>query len=358
MRILHIYEIKLELFPLFSGIKTVLVEQVKQENKINGICSKILIIDKNLKCKIRKDDIYLYGKNKNIILEYKPTFVVFHSFYFFSHLLLALFLKKNGIKYYIKPHGSFNKIAQKNSKIKFIKKIMGRLLFFDNFVKSSKGLIFLNEMERQNSIYRQKSEFIMPNGIEKLDIKLIPLKNSEYINFIFLGRIDIYHKGLDYLLEVIINNKEYFIANNVIFNFYGTGSKKDTKILYNYLNKNPEVIKYHGGIYGEEKYKVLQENDIFILTSRFEGMPMGVLEALSVGKPCFISKETGMEEDIENYNAGWVNKKKEKLFEELKISIEEFKNNGLNYRENSLKCSKKFYWSELLDEYKKNYNKF
>ena len=356
MKILHIPQRNIGLKKSVGGIKTVLLEEIKWEDKIEGIESKILIYDKIEE----KNSFFINNKSiKEDILDYKPNFIIFDGFWAIQHCFIASFLRKQRIKYYIKPHGAFNKIAQKNSKIKFLKKLIARVLIFNNYVKNSDGLIFLNEMEKLNSIYHQKNEFILPNGIERLDINLNNKKEkNQNINFIFLGRIDIFHKGLDILLNVLLENKEYFRKNNVFFNFYGKGVKKGLEIFNNYLNKMPEIIKYYGTIFGDKKYKILQKNDIFILTSRFEGMPMGILEALSTKTPCFISKETGMEEYIEKYNAGWVNKDKKNLFEDLKKCIEEFKSNSQNYKENSLECAQKFYWSELINEYKKNYNKF
>lgn len=356
MKILHIPQRRIGLKNYIGGVKSVLFEEIKWENKIKGIESKILIYDK-----IEERNSFFINKKsiKEDILDYKPEFIIFDGFWVIQHCFIAKFLKKKNIKYYIKPHGAFNKIAQKNSKIKFLKKLIAKILFFNNYVKNSNGLIFLNEMEKLNSIYHQKNEFILPNGVKRLDINLNRKREkNQSINFIFLGRIDIFNKKLDILFDILIKKKKYFMENNIIFNFYGKGTKKDMEIFNNYLNKMPEIIKYKGTVYGNEKYMILQENDIFILLSRFEGMPMGILEALSVGIPCFVSQETGMGKYIEEYSAGWVNKNREKLFEDLKKCIEKFRNTPRYYKQNSLKCVKKFYWSELLDEYKETYDRF
>lgn len=355
MRILHISDKRIGDKNFISGIKTVLLEELKYENKIQGTISKILLLKKPNE----QNSIYIFDKNINkIILEFKPNFIIFDGFWCLKHCFIAKFLKKNKIKYYIKPHGCFNKIAQKKSKIKFLKKVIAKILFFDNYVKNSSGLIFLNEMEKKNSIYKKNSEFILPNGIEKINIKHKEIKKmEEKIEFIFLGRIDIFHKGLDILLDTILKNKEYFIKNKIKFKFYGNGIEKDMSVFNDYLNKMPEIIKYYGVVYGKAKYEVLQESDIFILTSRFEGMPMGILEALSIEKPCFITQETGMGEYIERYGAGWVNKKEEELFMDLKDCIKKYQNNSQNYKHNSLKVLKQFYWETIILDYNNSYKR-
>lgn len=70
-------------------------------------------------------------------------------------------------------------------------------------------------------------------------------------------------------------------------------------------NNIGDIIKFHDGIVGEEKKTVLLDTDIFIQTSRFEGMPMGILEALSYGIPCLVTIGTTLGTVVEKYNAGW-----------------------------------------------------
>ena len=58
-------------------------------------------------------------------------------------------------------------------------------------------------------------------------------------------------------------------------------------------------------IVGEEKEKELLSADCFIQTSRTEGMPTGILEALSYGVPCLVTEGTTLAEKINEENAGW-----------------------------------------------------
>ena len=46
-------------------------------------------------------------------------------------------------------------------------------------------------------------------------------------------------------------------------------------------------------------------SDVFILTSRFEGHPMGLIEALAYGLPAVVSSGSNMKDEIENADAGW-----------------------------------------------------
>ena len=61
----------------------------------------------------------------------------------------------------------------------------------------------------------------------------------------------------------------------------------------------------NGPVIDEEKKNVLLNTDIFIQTSRFEGMPMGILEALSYGIPSIVTTGTTLSDFVEKYNAGY-----------------------------------------------------
>ena len=60
------------------------------------------------------------------------------------------------------------------------------------------------------------------------------------------------------------------------------------------------------GIFGAEKDCVLRQADFFIAPSRFEGMPMSVIEAAGYALPCLVSVGTNIVEDIDRFDAGWV----------------------------------------------------
>ena len=67
-----------------------------------------------------------------------------------------------------------------------------------------------------------------------------------------------------------------------------------------------DIVKQYGPVSGSEKREVLLKSDVFIQTSRFEGMPLGILEAMSYGIPCLVTRGTTLGEAIEAANAGWM----------------------------------------------------
>ena len=130
---------------------------------------------------------------------------------------------------------------------------------------------------------------------------------DDIIVLTYIGRLDAYHKGLDLLVSAVSFVHKELEDHDVEINIYGP----DICGRYAYLES---LIKEHGvndiislahEITGEDKESVLMNTDIFIQTSRFEGMPMGILEAMSYGIPCILTEGTTMASIVEEADAGW-----------------------------------------------------
>ena len=73
-----------------------------------------------------------------------------------------------------------------------------------------------------------------------------------------------------------------------------------------------------------EKEAAYLDADMFIQTSRTEGMPMGILEALSYGLPCIVTEGTTLMNIVNDNNAGWgCHTDAESVAEALKNAINE-----------------------------------
>jgi glycosyltransferase involved in cell wall biosynthesis len=64
-------------------------------------------------------------------------------------------------------------------------------------------------------------------------------------------------------------------------------------------------VIFHGKKFGEDKVKALKNMKVFVHTSRNEGLPTSVIEAVSLGLPCIVSEMTSMDRYIVDFNAGW-----------------------------------------------------
>ncbi|SDN09071.1 Glycosyltransferase involved in cell wall bisynthesis [Fictibacillus solisalsi] len=351
MKILHVSDITF----VGGGINTVLPEQLKYENHLDDIESELLLTSQksvNIPGDIDFKYYFLRNDFDELLRKINPDFVQFHSFYKTSFLKIYKTIIKNEIPYFIKPHGGLSKVAQKKG---FFKKKVANLLLFNDFLKKSTGIIFLNQLEKKNSFFQHPNTFFIPNGVDLIENK----KNNNYeeIKVLYLGRIDFKLKGIDILLKKIFECKEYLQENNVKVNFYGFGANKDIEKLLKSIKKMnlEKIVTFHGKVTGKEKIKVLRSHNLFILTSKTEGMPMGVIEALSNGLPCVLSKGTNMSDIVVKSQAGW--EFNENKGNGLVEALKDYQQNAYPYNENARLLGREFTWDKLIKTYKEEYNK-
>jgi glycosyltransferase involved in cell wall biosynthesis len=122
---------------------------------------------------------------------------------------------------------------------------------------------------------------------------------------LYLGRIDIYGKGLDVLLE------GYRLA------LLGGTARRLRLLLVGPAEPGPSVaslvapeissaVEVRGPVFGAEKRSLLAAADVFVTLSRWDVMPTAVLDALAMGLPLLVSEETGYGDFVRRHQAGRV----------------------------------------------------
>ena len=231
----------------------------------------------------------------------KPDLAVFHNLYCPEFLNIAKNLFKNNVPYVIVPHGGLTEIAQKK---KSIKKQLANFLFFNSFIRNSVVVQCLSEKEFNETGYNNKivgtNGILMPNKIKNKF-------NKNKIKFVYIGRLEAHIKGLDLLIEAVSYIKDFLTENNCMLYIHGPDIKGRYAHIKALIKENglDSLISLNHAVTGEEKEQLLLDSDVFIQTSRSEGMPLGILEALSYGIPCLVTRGTNMGEIINKYDAGW-----------------------------------------------------
>lgn len=232
----------------------------------------------------------------------KPDIVVFHEAYIKEYIMLSKELREHHIPYVIIPHSELTDAAQKK---KWLKKKVANFIMFNSFFNGAVAIQCLSEAEKKSTHFG-KQKFIGTNGIN------IPNKqktdfHSDRTEFVYIGRLDAYHKGLDLMIEAIQSIADYLRKNNCSFHLYGPDAEGRFQHVTDLINNAgvQDIVFLNHEVSGEEKEKILLNADVFIQTSRFEGMPMGILEAMSYGLPCLVTEGTTLSEIIQNGKAGW-----------------------------------------------------
>lgn len=188
---------------------------------------------------------------------------------------------------------------------------------------------------------------VIPNGV---DSKYFKRKTDEQNYILFIGRLDVYQKGLDMLLRSFKDSSRYVMENLYIV---GSGSTKEDHdklqelILRYKLSKRVELL---GKVIGDKKDLLLSNAKFMVFPSRYEGQSLSMMESMSLGKSiiCF---------DIKDLS--WIDSKsalKVKPFDILKLSksIVELSKNGKlreSLGKNARKDATKYTWEKTAARY-------
>lgn len=107
---------------------------------------------------------------------------------------------------------------------------------------------------------------------------------SNKIKFIVLfgGRLAIYQKGIDLLVDII--NKVLDKNKNIDFHIFGSG-EDGQELVENLAKIYPENVKYLGFVPNEKVDAEYKISSLYIMTSRIEAFPAVILEAQAHGLP-------------------------------------------------------------------------
>lgn len=343
MKIIHIAEIRYE---RNDGIRTVLENLIpSQINEGNN--SFLFNLYNNENKKEYEFFIHNFRTFKHYINKLQPDIVIFHSIYKLSYIGFALYLCSSNIPYLIEPHGGTTKLNHRKS---YIAKNIADILFFNRMIKGAAGIVYLNNAEKEQCVFKNKRRkwCIIPNGINLTNLKRPICRKENVIKFIYLSRVDFAQKATDYLLQawnrVMLNN------NSVELHIYGGFSDKITEEKFNKMLTDSSNVFYHGDVRGVSKTEAYMEADIFVLTSRYEGMPMAIMEALSFGLPCLITPNTNMSDLIVENRCGWVcNLSVDDIACTINLAAKEYPLNDSKLIKNSRNSVIPFQWNKIAE---------
>ena len=143
----------------------------------------------------------------------------------------------------------------------------------------SKFRVILNGVD----ISRTKAAFAKRRKIcsRKLD-----MNNSDMgrvFDFVCIGRL-VDQKNLHFLIRSLA-----LLDLNFKLHVYGVGYHlQSLKCLASELGLCSKVI-FHGNVSREQVFEALANADLYLSAAVYEGLPMALMEALSIGTPCLVS---------------------------------------------------------------------
>jgi len=240
------------------------------------------------------------------------------------------------------PH-AFSYLSTANRSKKLIFKNTEKLF---RFLPSS--ILACSNSEYNRAIYelkfKKRNVFLWNNSIEKFrTLKLSKIKlPNEYICSV--GRPS-FQKNLEMLVEAVFYVKKY--VKNIHLVLLGSGLSSP------YLLKIEKIIKERNlennirlvpWLKREEALRIINDSVLYLSSSRYEGLPYSIIEALSLSKPCIVTNVDGNKDLVkDNYNGFLIEVGDSKTMADKIISI-------LNNKEEIKRMSKNAE-SIFLDNY-------
>lgn len=134
---------------------------------------------------------------------------------------------------------------------------------------------------------------VIPNGV---DPELLEVEPVETDAILFLGRLDIYQKGIDVLLGAFARLGETRAGITLIM----AGSGKDehkVRVAVERLGLQ-ERVRFEGRVDGAAKIECLRSCLFCVMPSRYEGWPVVAIEAGACGKPVIGTRIDGFRDAV------------------------------------------------------------
>lgn len=239
---------------------------------------------------------------------FRPDLVHFHSVYLPWHARIATAVRRLCIPTVNSPRGGLMPQALAT---RSWKKRLGDVAFFDRFCRDLDLHRALNEPERSACLarYPDVPVCVAANPIDLDALPALPPRRRGRDELVvgFLGRLDVYTKGLDLLLDGLRAAIDGGLPTGVRLRVAGPDDRGGSaeigrRVRALGLGERVEII---GPRTGAGKVEFLGSLDAFVHPSRHEALPMGVLEAMAVGRAVVVTPETNLAALVERHGAGW-----------------------------------------------------
>lgn len=192
---------------------------------------------------------------------------------------------------------------------------------------------------------------IIPYGVDE---ELFNISGSEKGYILFLGRLDIFQKGLDILLKAFQQVSRKFPDLKLIIAGAGRQENRFKSMVAKSLVR--DRIELVGRVMGQKKKDLLRNCLLVCMPSRFESWGIVAIEAGAAGKPVIGTKIQGLIDSIKDGETGiLVPPERPDLLAEKMIYLIENENERKILGRNGRLWAKHFNWDDLAREQERFY---
>lgn len=228
-----------------------------------------------------------------------------HSVFIPDHVWIARRARK---PYVITPHGGY--LPDVRSGNHRVVKSLWMRSYEGRFVDGAAGLHAVSQNEGvELARFRPHATIdVIPNGVEAGADLGHPGSawDSSPKRFLYLGRLAVVHKGIDLLIRGFAQLVDAGVDARLVIagpDFRGGRAVLEQLIAANSIASH---VEFMGPVYGEAKARLLAGSVALVSPSRWDGMPLNVLEALAAGCPPIITPHTNLGDEVRAASAGLV----------------------------------------------------
>lgn len=235
----------------------------------------------------------------------QKEFDVIHLQSWWSFLVIgaALVCQLKGAKFILSPRGMLGEYSfktQHNIAKKIIHRLLGKWLLKKSLLHATTLLEWNDCMQ----VYKNWKGFILPNLVNLPSVQNHhrPQRQSNDFTIGFLSRIDP-KKGMELLFRALAQ-----VNFNYRLMIAGSGDDKyisTLKLLATQLHI-ADKIEWCGWMSGEDKFRFMEQLDLYVLTSYNENFAIAVTESLAMGTAVLVSEYVGLADYVTEKQLGFV----------------------------------------------------
>jgi glycosyltransferase involved in cell wall biosynthesis len=208
--------------------------------------------------------------------------------------------------YVFSPHSGYDPVSLRRSRLR---KALYRVLFERTMLAHAALLVALTDVElvHLRDLGAPGPFAVIPNGVESPPDDLARRAFRQELGIspetplaVFVGRLDVHRKGLDVLVRGIADAPGWHLA--LVGPRFRDVDRLERNISHLGVGERVHIV---GERYGRRLQESVGAADLFALMSRWEGLPMALLEALSLSTPAIVSSAVERLIGVDAAGAGW-----------------------------------------------------
>jgi poly(glycerol-phosphate) alpha-glucosyltransferase len=267
----------------------------------------------------------------------------------------TLVARRLGVPFVFSPHGAYDPVSLRRHRSR---KLLYRALFERPMIRRAALVVGLTDGEAADvqAFAPVPATAVIENGVPAPPQGIDPMLFRSELGLsedarlaVFVGRLDVFRKGLDRVVEGVAGAPRWTVA--LVGPRFRDVERLEARISELGVQHRVRLV---GERRGSALYACLAAADVFVLVSRWEGLPLSLLEAFSIGIPAIVSPAVDRTVGVEAAGAGWV-VNDDGLTATLEGLETAARDELLKRRTSAVSLARRYDWSSVAERYEAAY---